>query len=612
MNASEDPYSSPTSDRRVKLMLPFFSYFQVPSSPVAPPPNGMWLWQESCAFKAASGVLLGGGVGAAMGIFFGVLSSDPSSLVGPGGRTVPPAPLSEQMATAWRGLGEKAVWYMKSFAVITALFSGFDCLFEKARGKHDVLNGGLSGCASGALLAVKQAILLKRSKREMSTGGFVMMEYAVMGGLVGTLYVATSGLLRWSQRRAHKQQLEDGKAAGSEHTPEFVRFQRDYVAVFLLGLGCEYVQAAMAFALMRHEHAWSFTKIAQVYALGFAASWATSACFSSEQTGGACVGCLVSYGAAAIMAAKAEGPRAMAGSRVVAGIAQTLLQSAFDAWMRAAHADLGFPAAWRRSTYELAGAGTTFVSIGSGALAEGVRRATESDRRPFELSFVFAAIGCGIILLRWPKVARQQKTSYCLACDGENRFSTLISCTGKTTKAFAAGLAACVFEATAYVTNATWATALARVEHAGRSPYGFVFALLMSCAVSGTHLFQLTASRAGVEKVATFLSVLAGLAFAILALVEAKTGVPIPSVLLPLFLFQLCAGWSVPVFATVRGKHVPSDLRRPLARVSTALHGVVVIALILLIPADTQLTFAICATLMLAALLASLRLLLAP
>lgn len=42
-------------------------------------------------------------------------------------------------------------------AVITAaLFSGLDCLFEKARGKHDVLNGGLSGCATGAILAVKQ------------------------------------------------------------------------------------------------------------------------------------------------------------------------------------------------------------------------------------------------------------------------------------------------------------------------------------------------------------------------------------------------------------------------------------------------------------------------
>lgn len=156
-----------------KLLLSFFQYWDVPKSPMAPPPNPMWLWTESCAFKAASGVLIGGGLGVAMGLFFGVLSADPSVTFGPGGRMVPQPPLGEQVVSAWRGLGSKAVWYMKSFAVITgrqiplrwttattnspaALFSGLDCLFEKSRGKHDVLNSGLSACATGAILAVKQ------------------------------------------------------------------------------------------------------------------------------------------------------------------------------------------------------------------------------------------------------------------------------------------------------------------------------------------------------------------------------------------------------------------------------------------------------------------------
>lgn len=148
----DDPYRHQAS----RLLLPYFRYVAVPPTPVPPPPDPMWMWTESCAFKAASGVLLGGGVGILMGTFFGVLGSDPSVAFGPGGRVVPQAPLGEQMRTAWRSLGDKAIWYMKSFAVITALFSGFDCVFEKARGKHDVVNGGLSGCATGAVLAVKQ------------------------------------------------------------------------------------------------------------------------------------------------------------------------------------------------------------------------------------------------------------------------------------------------------------------------------------------------------------------------------------------------------------------------------------------------------------------------
>ncbi|EGB05419.1 hypothetical protein AURANDRAFT_8485, partial [Aureococcus anophagefferens] len=92
----------------------------------------------SCAFKAATGVVLGAGVGGMMGLFFGILGADPAVRI------------------AWRALGDKALWYCKSFAVITALFSGCDCLFEKFRGKHDVVNGGLSGCATGAVLAAKQ------------------------------------------------------------------------------------------------------------------------------------------------------------------------------------------------------------------------------------------------------------------------------------------------------------------------------------------------------------------------------------------------------------------------------------------------------------------------
>lgn len=105
--------------RRGKLMLSFFKYWEIPTSQNAPPPNPMWLWTESCAFKAASGILIGGGVGVAMGVFFGVLGADPAVSFGPGGRAVPQAPLKDQVLGAYRSLGEKANWYMKSFAVIT-------------------------------------------------------------------------------------------------------------------------------------------------------------------------------------------------------------------------------------------------------------------------------------------------------------------------------------------------------------------------------------------------------------------------------------------------------------------------------------------------------------
>ena len=79
-NASDGFYGAPSSPpvvRREAAPLPTFRYFAVPTSPLQPPPNPLWLFQESCAFKATTGVVLGAGVGATMGIFFGILGADP-------------------------------------------------------------------------------------------------------------------------------------------------------------------------------------------------------------------------------------------------------------------------------------------------------------------------------------------------------------------------------------------------------------------------------------------------------------------------------------------------------------------------------------------------------
>ena len=106
MDDDASTYRAPAS------ALPAFRYFSLPASPVAPPPNPLWLTQESCAFKATTGVVLGAGVGAMMGLFFGILGADPSVPVGPGGRAPaqplgswahprPPATTSRKHAAAY-------------------------------------------------------------------------------------------------------------------------------------------------------------------------------------------------------------------------------------------------------------------------------------------------------------------------------------------------------------------------------------------------------------------------------------------------------------------------------------------------------------------------------
>ena len=78
-------------------------------------------------------------MGIMMGIFFGAVSADHSTILGPGGREIPQAPLAEQVRIAYRGTAEKSLFYMRSFAVMTALFAGSECLVETAPKKMPIM-----------------------------------------------------------------------------------------------------------------------------------------------------------------------------------------------------------------------------------------------------------------------------------------------------------------------------------------------------------------------------------------------------------------------------------------------------------------------------------------
>lgn len=95
---------------------------------------------------------MGGVMGVALGIFMGAMG-DVSPIQVLQGREVPQAPLREQMRSGFKSLAAKSSGWGKGFGVMTALFGGIECLVEKYRGKHDVWNPVISGCAVGATLS---------------------------------------------------------------------------------------------------------------------------------------------------------------------------------------------------------------------------------------------------------------------------------------------------------------------------------------------------------------------------------------------------------------------------------------------------------------------------
>jgi mitochondrial import inner membrane translocase subunit TIM22 len=94
-------------------------------------------------------------MGLLMGVFMGALSDATPPVQIIGGRDVPQAPMREQVRATMRATAEKSIYWCKSFAFITGVFGGSECLVEKFRGKHDMWNAVASGCITGAALQAK-------------------------------------------------------------------------------------------------------------------------------------------------------------------------------------------------------------------------------------------------------------------------------------------------------------------------------------------------------------------------------------------------------------------------------------------------------------------------
>jgi import inner membrane translocase subunit TIM22 len=134
--------------------LPYFQPWHQTAGPGQMPPDFSWI-SESCGGKAAIGVFGGGIMGLLMGVFLGAMSDATPIVNSIHGKDIPQAPVREQMKVVARTTWQKSLYWCKSFAFLTGVFGGSECLVEKYRGKHDVWNPVLSGCVTGAALQAK-------------------------------------------------------------------------------------------------------------------------------------------------------------------------------------------------------------------------------------------------------------------------------------------------------------------------------------------------------------------------------------------------------------------------------------------------------------------------
>ncbi|EGG23579.1 hypothetical protein DFA_05712 [Cavenderia fasciculata] len=116
---------------------------------IAPVNEMQDLIMNSCVTHSVRGGVMGG----AMGFMFGALFSANSGWVEP--PLGQPTPLWKQVIEGFKEQGKSGVRSAKAMAVITLMYTGVECVVEKARGRSDRLNSVYAGCATGAVLAGK-------------------------------------------------------------------------------------------------------------------------------------------------------------------------------------------------------------------------------------------------------------------------------------------------------------------------------------------------------------------------------------------------------------------------------------------------------------------------
>jgi len=105
---------------------------------------------NSCVVRGVISTLGGGVLGLVFGFAFGGMSEAHADMSQPKSM-----PLMEEIRTTFRESGKRGVAMAKSFALMGAIFSTTECTVSTIRGRHDLWNGILAGCATGGALAYK-------------------------------------------------------------------------------------------------------------------------------------------------------------------------------------------------------------------------------------------------------------------------------------------------------------------------------------------------------------------------------------------------------------------------------------------------------------------------
>jgi len=347
--------------------------------------------------------------------------------------------------------------------------------------------------------------------------------------------------------------------SSSEQRKRFRRFQREYLAVYLIIMLADWLQGTNMYTL--------YTSYGVNVSTLFLTGFLSSAVFGTflglfVDRFGRRAGCLLFCVLELVInwfEHYPSMPLLLAG-RVMGGLSTSLLFSAFETWMVCEHRKRGYPEAWLAGTFSLASVGNGLIAILAGVVAQ-VAADRLGDIGPFQAAIALTGLALTLIV-RWPENYGGEAGTAAAAEGGGQvnllgQFRDAWACLRGDPRVTYLGLSQAFFEGGMYTFVFMWVPTMLKLVPDGNLPTGLVFSSFMVCITIGGQLFgsALRAVPVGVAAAGVYAAAAAAMAVPALC----------PAALAPVFaaflVVEMCVGAFFVCGGTLRSQIFPDALQ---------------------------------------------------
>lgn len=367
-----------------------------------------------------------------------------------------------------------------------------------------------------------------------------------------------------------------GKGQPGATNPDFVKFRRNYLAVYCLMMAGDWLQGPYVYALYQH-YGFSRGDIGKLFTAGFGSSMIFGTLVGSlADTHGrkaAALTYVFSYTIGCFTKHFNSFWILLIG-RIFCGVATSLLYSAFESWLVAEHVHRGYSADWLGNIFSQAVfLGNGLMAIAAGLIAHAlVESLAIGPVAPFDAASIVLLIGGGLIFATWNENYGDNSEKASVADKFKKAFHLI---TGDP-KIALLGAMQSLFEGSMYTFVFLWTPALSPGgEHI---PHGMVFACFMVSCMFGSAIAGKLLSDGSHFKVEKYMQGVFGVSAACLFVpvmyhhtrgaTEAQpvvdgSGISVEGKiqLLAFCVFEAMVGIFWPSMMSMRAGYVPEELR---------------------------------------------------